>query len=163
MKSLSSVWLLATPWTAAHQAPPSIGFSRQWSGVPLPSPTREAKWGNYPGLFCIIQEGPQWQHLCLYKRVAMEMWNSWQRRRQCVAEIGMMTSQYQKYLQPPEAGRSRNQIVPESLQREGVWSASIVTLVQGYWFRTSGLQNCEKVNFYCFKLQVRDFPWWSSG
>ena len=40
-KSLSLVWLLATPWTAAHQAPPSMGFSRQecWSGVPLPSPT----------------------------------------------------------------------------------------------------------------------------
>ena len=32
---------LVTPWTAAHQAPPSMGFSRQeyWSGVPLPSPT----------------------------------------------------------------------------------------------------------------------------
>ena len=32
--------LLATPWTTAYQAPPSIGFSRQeyWSGVPLPSP-----------------------------------------------------------------------------------------------------------------------------
>ena len=32
--------LLATPWTAAHQAPLSTGFSRQecWSGVPLPSP-----------------------------------------------------------------------------------------------------------------------------
>ena len=31
---------LATPWTAAHQAPPSMGFSRQeyWSGVPSPSP-----------------------------------------------------------------------------------------------------------------------------
>ena len=31
------VWLLATPWTAAYQAPPSMGFSRQeyWSGVPL--------------------------------------------------------------------------------------------------------------------------------
>ena len=39
-KSLSRVWLIATPWTAAHQDPPSIGFSRQeyWSGVPLPSP-----------------------------------------------------------------------------------------------------------------------------
>ena len=39
-KSLSHVRLLATPWTAAHQAPPSMGFSRQeyWSGVPLPSP-----------------------------------------------------------------------------------------------------------------------------
>jgi len=31
---------LATPWTAAHQAPPSMGFSRQeyWSGLPLPPP-----------------------------------------------------------------------------------------------------------------------------
>ena len=39
-KSLSRVRLLATPWTAAHQSPPSMGFSRQeyWSGVPLPSP-----------------------------------------------------------------------------------------------------------------------------
>ena len=38
MKSLSRVQLLATPWTAAHQAPPSMGFSRpeDWSGVPLP-------------------------------------------------------------------------------------------------------------------------------
>ena len=40
LKSLSRVRLLAAPWTVAHQAPPSMGFSRQeyWSGVPLPSP-----------------------------------------------------------------------------------------------------------------------------
>ena len=40
VKSLSHVWLLAIPWTVAHQAPPSMGFSRQeyWSGLPLPSP-----------------------------------------------------------------------------------------------------------------------------
>ena len=40
VKSLSHVQLLATPWTAAYQAPPSMGFSRQeyWSGVSLPSP-----------------------------------------------------------------------------------------------------------------------------
>ena len=40
VKSHSRVWLLGTPWTAAHQAPPSMGFSRQeyWSGVPSPSP-----------------------------------------------------------------------------------------------------------------------------
>ena len=39
VKSLSCAQLLATPWTAAYQAPPSMGFSRQeyWSGVPLPS------------------------------------------------------------------------------------------------------------------------------
>ena len=42
MKSLSRVRLRATPWTAAYQAPPSMGFSRQeyWSGMPLPSPNR---------------------------------------------------------------------------------------------------------------------------
>ena len=35
----------ATPWTAAYQAPPSMGFSRQkyWSGVPLPSPKEESE------------------------------------------------------------------------------------------------------------------------
>ena len=40
MKSLSCVRSSDTPWTAAFQAPPSLGFSRQeyWSGVPLPSP-----------------------------------------------------------------------------------------------------------------------------
>ena len=40
VKLLSRVRLLVTPWTAAYQAPPSMGFSRQeyWSGVPLPSP-----------------------------------------------------------------------------------------------------------------------------
>ena len=39
VKSLSRVRLLATPWTAAYQAPLSMGFSRQeyWSGLPLPS------------------------------------------------------------------------------------------------------------------------------
>ena len=40
VKSLSRVRLLVTPWTVAHQAQPSMGFSRQehWSGVPLPFP-----------------------------------------------------------------------------------------------------------------------------
>ena len=40
VKSLSRVQLFATPWTVAHQAPPSGGSSRQehWSGLPFPSP-----------------------------------------------------------------------------------------------------------------------------
>ena len=40
VKLLSHVWLFVTLWTVAHQAPPSMGFSRQeyWSGLPLPSP-----------------------------------------------------------------------------------------------------------------------------
>ena len=41
VKSLSRVQLFATPWTAAYQVLPSMGFSKQedWSGVPLPSPS----------------------------------------------------------------------------------------------------------------------------
>ena len=60
VKSLSCVWLLATPWTAAYQAPPSMGFSRQeyWSGVPLPSPHWCYKavplYGNPPYLWTIL-------------------------------------------------------------------------------------------------------------
>ena len=44
VKSLSGIRLFATLWTIAHQAPPSVGFSRQeyWSGLPFPSP------GNLP-------------------------------------------------------------------------------------------------------------------
>ena len=40
VKSLSRVQLLMTPWTVAHQAPPSMGFSKQeyWTGFPFPSP-----------------------------------------------------------------------------------------------------------------------------
>ena len=49
VKSLSHVWLLATPWTAAYQAPPSMGFSRQeyWGAVPSPSPPHVLDFINY--------------------------------------------------------------------------------------------------------------------
>ena len=49
VKSLSHVWLLVTPWTAAYQAPPSMGFSRQeyWNGVPLPSPSTPLVWSKF--------------------------------------------------------------------------------------------------------------------
>ena len=48
VKFLSSVRLLAAPRTAAYQAPPSIGFSRQeyWSGLPLPSPIYDKPTAN---------------------------------------------------------------------------------------------------------------------
>ena len=54
-KSLSRARLSATPWTAAHQAPPSMGFSRQecWSGVPLPSQT-ERNEGDFNGLLWLV-------------------------------------------------------------------------------------------------------------
>ena len=47
LSRFSHVWPCATPQTAAHQAPPSLGFSRQehWSGLPFPSPMHESeKW-----------------------------------------------------------------------------------------------------------------------
>ena len=49
VKSLSHVRPSATPWTAAYQAPPSMGFPRQeyWSGVPLPSLTQYAIGGQW--------------------------------------------------------------------------------------------------------------------
>ena len=71
VKSLSRVRLLAPPWTAAYQAPPSMGFSRQeyWSGVPLPSLN--------PGLWEVIYEWvPQCSaHLSLWQaRIASGTW-----------------------------------------------------------------------------------------
>ena len=45
LSCFSRVRLCATPQTAAHQAPPSLGFSRQehWSGLPFPSPMHESE------------------------------------------------------------------------------------------------------------------------
>ena len=65
VKSLSCVQLLATPWTAAYQAPLSMGFSRQeyWSGVPLPSP-----------IFSIgICQLTKWNHLVANVYVSTEL------------------------------------------------------------------------------------------
>ena len=51
VKSFSRVWLFATLWTGAYQAPPSMGFSRQeyWSGLPFPSPGDLPDPGIEPG------------------------------------------------------------------------------------------------------------------
>ena len=86
VKSLSRVRLLATPWTAVYQAPPSMGFSRQeyWSGLPLPSPAwaasqrqigefdRQAKgsyhshWGiQEPGCSCILPPASSCPGVCV--------------------------------------------------------------------------------------------------
>ena len=51
LSRFSRVWLCATPETVAHEAPPSLGFSRQehWSGLPFPSPRHESeklKWSR---------------------------------------------------------------------------------------------------------------------
>ena len=60
VKSLSRVRLFMTSWTAAYQAPPSMGLSRQeyWSGVPLPSPCCIADWlnNNKKLSYCLVEE-----------------------------------------------------------------------------------------------------------
>ena len=60
VKSLSRARLLATPWTAAYQAPPSMGFSRQedWSGVLLPSPGQGSRTQLKPQSFNRAACGP---------------------------------------------------------------------------------------------------------
>ena len=76
VKSLSRVRLLATPWTAAYQASPSMGFSRQeyWSGVPLPSPTSEQAWwiwsGHQQQVFQLMlpKAATRWQHFFMPTR-----------------------------------------------------------------------------------------------
>ena len=66
MKSLSHVRLFATPRTAAYQAPPSMGFSRQeyWSGVPLPFPNWGASLFQLPSNSVIVPVTTEW-NLCV--------------------------------------------------------------------------------------------------
>ena len=73
LSHFSHVRLCVTPQTAAHQAPPSLGFSRQehWSGVPSPSPfiyIHTCIWMNYVCMYIIICDN----YLSIYESV-----NSW--------------------------------------------------------------------------------------
>ena len=54
LSRFSCVQLCATPWTAAYQASPSMGFSRQehWSGLPFPSPNTQKQMSNYLTFIC---------------------------------------------------------------------------------------------------------------
>ena len=60
-KFFSCVWLCATPETAAHQASPSLGFSRQehWTGLPFPSPMHESKKWKWKWS-CVRLLAPPW-------------------------------------------------------------------------------------------------------
>ena len=66
VKLISRVWLLATPWTTAYQAPLSMGFSRQeyWSGLPLHSNRYEMI--SHCGMICISLMINSVVHLFLY-------------------------------------------------------------------------------------------------
>ena len=66
VKSLSYDRLLATPWTAAYQAPLSMEFSRQeyWSGVPLPSPIHLPSWYLYKSIHVLAKSNSA-EHILL--------------------------------------------------------------------------------------------------
>ena len=105
-KSLSHVWLLVTPWTAAHQAPLSMGFSRQeyWSGVPLPSPASQYRitllfcfmvklgWRKLFSHTCYVYGLPWWlsgkESICQGSRCRFNPWSEkihWRRKWQPTA------------------------------------------------------------------------------
>ena len=83
VKSLSYVWLLATPWIAAYQAPPSMGYSRQeyWSRVPLPSPPTLLVFNS--GLY--IMYNITYIYICTQTHMYREAW--------CTAVHGVPKSQ----------------------------------------------------------------------
>ena len=92
VKSLSRVRLLATPWTAAYQAPLSMGFSRQeyWSRVPLPSPKRKVTRGKKTVhlLFFLNEHGSLWHDVCLWERWEWKRkeWEMENQKRPCFQE-----------------------------------------------------------------------------
>ena len=61
LSHFSHVRLCVTPQTTAHQAPPSLGFSRQehWSGLPFPSPMHESEKWKWR---CSVVSDPRWPH-----------------------------------------------------------------------------------------------------
>ena len=69
VKSLSHVWLLTTPWTAAQQAPPSRGFSRQeyWNWLPLPSSTMLYAFLQF---FFLVLSG-KWSFIVIYRKTRL--------------------------------------------------------------------------------------------
>ena len=75
VKSLSRVWLFTTPWTAAHQAPPSMGFSRQeyWSGVPSPSPTPSLLWGYCYVFNSTYNKNLAWYIFCFILSISVQI------------------------------------------------------------------------------------------
>ena len=70
---------LVTPWTAAYQAPPSMGFSRQkyWSGVPLSTQNRAVLWGNKYLAGLKTQSGNFSDNDFLYREGAMYQFYFW--------------------------------------------------------------------------------------
>ena len=82
MKLLSHVSLLATPWTAAYQAPLAMGFSRQeyWSGLPVPSPQYSILMHIY-GIYKDGNYNPVCETAKETQMYRTEFWTLWERAR----------------------------------------------------------------------------------
>ena len=112
---------LATPWTAAHQAPPSMGFSRQeyWSGVPLPSPLINTSMCEFCGICSVIWKKKippsvmrkSWAISAHEAKCIGSTWVSWfcsqlRNAQMCAGVTRRTTSQCEKgrkvYFTPPE-------------------------------------------------------------
>ena len=151
VKSLSRVWLSATPWTAAFQAPLSMGFSRQgyWSGVPLPS----LHWATRENLNSLVTG---WFHIWIEWWFLLETEKQGEMRSE-YDTIGRMTFKHffikisiweDNEIYP--FGFGRNSIT--SLQRRGHfwWKFSnlVVHLSSFWWEDTRGVFNVGVLN-YC--------------
>ena len=89
VKSLRRVWLFATPWTAAHQAPPPMGFSRQeyWSGVP--SPFSSVQFTSVQSLSCVWLFAAPW---ITARQASLSITNSWSSLKLTTIESVMPSS-----------------------------------------------------------------------
>ena len=136
-KSLSCVQLLATPWTAAHQAPPSMGFSRQeyWSGVPLPSP--DAAW------LVLIPQHP-----------ILPEWRSRVESKQFPCK-GVM---WKLYLSVPISVSKSLITWPQGTSRKA-GTCGLQLIIQVSWDHLRNGVKGEPLT----KRRKEGFPWWSSG
>ena len=68
LSRFSHVRLCVTPWTAVHQAPPSMGFSRQeyWSGLPLPSLAMCYRWVQFDNTWSYFSCHFCWSYCCFF-------------------------------------------------------------------------------------------------
>ena len=70
--------------------------------------------------------------------------------KRLVLNTGVTQPQVKKSWPPTESKRGKEQIVSYSLRRQ-CGSANTLISAQSLWFQTFGLQNCERINFHCFK------------
>ena len=111
MKSLNCVRLFVTPWTVAHQAPLSMGFSRQeyWSGLPCPP------LGNLPDPG-IEPTSPALQADSLFTELLASFHYQWWKQQQALLFLFLLLTEDWKW-------KWSRSVVPDSLPPHGQWPA----------------------------------------